>query len=448
MFYGAPIRFRRHILLAASYVFYMFWNPWFIGLLLTLTAIDYTAARWIESSVERRRTWALWISLAANLGFLGFFKYTNFLIDNVNWFASWATGAENGTHHLSLILPLGISFHTFQSISYVVDVYRGEQKAVRDPIDYALFIAFFPQLVAGPIVRAGEFFPDLFHWRAPAAEQVRAGAAMILTGLIKKIVLADQFASVADTYFDSLSAVPGSAAAWSGTIAFAMQIFFDFSGYTNIAIGCAALFGFHFPMNFRRPYLSGSITEFWRRWHISLSRWLRSYVYIPLGGNRHGSLRTYRNLILTMLLGGLWHGASWNFIVWGGYHGTLLAIERTSGVKANQASGPLNPIKIGLTFLLVCVGWVFFRARTFSDALLALKRMFTLQPGPFLLANRLIVFVVIALILAVLEEKRGVLGRLGQAPGWVQAAVLAMALGAIEIFGVTDQTIPFVYFQF
>jgi D-alanyl-lipoteichoic acid acyltransferase DltB (MBOAT superfamily) len=423
----------------------MAWNPKFIPLLLTLTAIDYWAGLWIQNTVGRRRIWALWVSLAANLGFLGFFKYTNFMIDNLAWLA----GVPPGGHHLAIILPLGISFHTFQSISYVVDVYRKQQKAITDPIDYALFIAFFPQLVAGPIVRAREFFGDLYHWRPPWSEEVQRGAVMILTGLVKKIVLADQFSGVADAYFNAVAGTPGTAAAWSGTIAFAMQIFFDFSGYTDIAIGCALLFGFHFPVNFRRPYLAHSVSEFWRRWHMSLSRWLRNYVYIPLGGNRSGPLLTYRNLILTMLIGGLWHGASWNFVIWGGYHGTILAIERLLGInREEEPATRLRPARTFLTFLLVSIGWVFFRARTLGDSLLTIHRMFVFEKGAFLLERRHLAFIAITLVLAILEEKRQVLARLGTAPVWVHALGVAFVLAAIEVFGVTDQSIPFVYFQF
>jgi alginate O-acetyltransferase complex protein AlgI len=195
--------------------------------------------------------------------------------------------------------------------------YRGEQAPIRNPLDYALFITFFPQLVAGPIVRAREFFQDLFTWQRPSGEEVLHGVFLLLFGLAKKMVMADHFAAIANGYFNNLAGNPGMLPAWSGTVAFAMQIYFDFSGYTDMAIGMALLLGFHFPVNFRRPYLAQSITEFWRRWHISLSRWLRDYLYIPLGGNRGARVRTYRNLLLTMLLGGLWHGASWNFVLWG-----------------------------------------------------------------------------------------------------------------------------------
>src|SRR5215469_16947087 len=286
LYYALPRRFRKYLLLAASYFFYASWNPKFISLLLTLTAIDFTAGIWLERAEAPRRRRAILIgSLAANLGFLGFFKYYNFLATNL----ATASGKAPHSFWLDIVLPLGISFHTFQSISYVVDVYRRRQKAIRSPIDYALFISFFPQLVAGPIVRARDFFADLYHWSAPSGDEVSRGIFLLTLGLTKKMAFADRFAAVANAYFGDISAHPGRLTAWSGAFAFAMQIYFDFSGYTDMAIGMAKLLGFHFPVNFRRPYLASSITEFWRRWHISLSTWLRDYLYIPLGGNRHGS---------------------------------------------------------------------------------------------------------------------------------------------------------------
>src|SRR5436190_210800 len=276
LFYLLPLPLRKYLLLAASYFFYGTWNPRFLALLLTLTLIDYTAGIWIEKFPPgRARKLVLIFSLAANLGFLGFFKYFHFLTGNA--------------FHLDIVLPLGISFHTFQSMSYVVDVYRGEQLAVRNIFDYALFICFFPQLVAGPIVRARDFFRDLWHWRSPDSQEIPHGILLLALGLAKKMAFADQFAKVANAYFANPSANPGLLSAWSGVLAFGLQIYFDFSGYTDMAIGMAALFGFHFPVNFRRPYLARSVTDFWRRWHISLSTWLRDYLYIPLGGSRRGS---------------------------------------------------------------------------------------------------------------------------------------------------------------
>ena len=237
------------------------------------------------------------------------------------------------------MLPLGISFHTFQSMSYVVDVYRGQQKAVRNPIDYALFICFFPQLVAGPIVRARNFFRDLFDWQPPSAGDVSRGVFLMVLGLTKKMAFADQFAKVANSYFGNVAGNPGMVTAWTGVLAFGLQIYFDFSGYTDMAIGMAKLLGFHFPVNFRRPYLASSITDFWRRWHISLSTLAARLSLHSAGRKPAGRWKTYRNLMLTMLLGGLWHGASWNFVIWGGYHGALLSLERRFPRRPADARG-------------------------------------------------------------------------------------------------------------
>ncbi len=445
-FYSSPVRWRRVLLLIASYYFYMCWNPKFILLLLTLTTIDYWAALWIEASSGARRKTALVISLAANLGFLGFFKYYNFLASNT----ALLLGRPASAFFMRIILPLGISFHTFQSMSYVIDVYRGQQNAVRSPLDYALYLSFFPQLVAGPIVRARVFFADLYAWVPPSALEIQQGMFSVLFGMIKKIVFADQFALVADSYFGNVHAHPGMFQAWTGTAAFAMQIFFDFSGYTDIAIGCALLLGFHFPANFRRPYLASSITEFWRKWHISLSQWLRDYLYIPLGGNQHGKLRTYRNLLITMLLGGLWHGANWNFMIWGGYHGALLSLERIAGIKssADRPAGILKLPGICLTFALVCVGWVFFRAANLADSLFVIREMCLGARGKFLLSVPLLWMIAGTAVLAALEERYAALRRVAAAPMWAQVALASCGLLAIELFGITGVSIPFVYFQF
>jgi len=447
LFYASPRILRRYVLLAASYFFYGTWNVKFIPLLLTLTAIDYTAGLWIERTPPgRRREGLLILSLSANLGFLGFFKYTNFLANNL----ALLIGKPSGSFFMDIVLPLGISFHTFQSMSYVVDVYRGQQKAVRDPVDYALYICFFPQLVAGPIVRARDFFRDLLDWHRPSSDDVSVGLLLVMFGLTKKMAFADQFAKVANTYFSNVAANPGWRTAWSGAIAFGMQIYFDFSGYTDMAIGMARLLGFHFPANFRRPYLAGSITDFWRRWHISLSSWLRDYLYIPLGGNRSGRVMTYRNLLLTMLLGGLWHGASWNFLIWGGYHGGLLGVER-----AMRGDRPLSdrwtwfyPLRAVATFLLVMIGWVFFRAADLAESRQVLAQMFTGGLGRDLLTPMHVGLMVLALLLAVAEEKTAWFDRVAKAPAFVYASALALMLFSIELFGVIDVQIPFIYFQF
>lgn len=451
-FYSLPLRawsVRKAWLLAASYFFYACWNWKFVPLLLSLTIVDFAAAILLERAGDRFRRPALAISLAANLGFLAFFKYFNFLAGN---FAG-ILGRPDDTFMLKIVLPLGISFHTFQSMSYVIDVCRRQQKAIRNFADYALFVAFFPQLVAGPIVRAEEFFGDLDRWRAPSAAEIHRGLFLILMGLVKKAALADQFAGVADAYFTNIHASPGALSAWSGALAFAMQIFFDFSGYTDIAIGCAALLGFHFPRNFNRPYLASGIAEFWRRWHMSLSRWLRDYLYIPLGGNRRGAWRTYLNLMITMLLGGLWHGASWKFVIWGGYHGALLSLGKMwNSIRGNRPSNALTwaarPLQIAFTFGLVTIGWVFFRAETLSNAWETIGQMFSFHGGVWLLAHRHVVFIILSFAIAVLEEKFHIFERSIRLPGYAQATAVAALLLFLEIFAVSGDTIPFIYFQF
>ncbi len=437
LFYVLPRSLRRYLLLAASLVFYMAWRAKYVVVILSLITVDYFAALWINRRQGASRRVALLISLAANIGMLGWFKYANFVLGIFH----------PGVRALDIILPLGISFHTFQSISYVIDVYRGEQVVVTSYIDYALFVSFFPQLVAGPIVRAREFFHDFWNWKAPTGAEWQRGVAMILTGYVKKLVFADQFALVADGYFSDPSALPGLAPAWTGTLAFGLQIFFDFSGYTDIAIGVALLFGFHFPENFRRPYLAATVTEFWRRWHMTLSRWLRDYVYIPLGGNRRGRARTYVNLMLTMLLGGLWHGASWNFVIWGGYHGALLAVERAVWGRKERRGWARVPLAV-VTFVLVTVGWVFFRAKTFGAARFVLGQMVLTTVGHSLLTPLAWKMAGFALVVALAEEYGGAWTKLVESPAWVRAVAAVAALLVIELFSATDQTIPFVYFQF
>jgi alginate O-acetyltransferase complex protein AlgI len=376
LFYVAPQRYRFGILLFASWYFYARWNGGYLLALLALTASDFglgIALDRVRSMAARRAL--LSVGVGANLAFLGSLKYANF--------TGASLGALGPGHaplwHVDWIVPIGISFHTFQSISYLADVYAGRQAAVRKPLDYALYIAFFPQLLAGPIVRAGRFFGELGGWVRPGSDDVLRGIGQIVLGLFKKTAIADQFASFSDSYFANPAAQPGAPAAWAGALAFALQIYFDFSGYSDIAIGCARLLGFDFPANFRRPYLATSIGEFWRRWHITLSTWLRDYVYVPLGGNRRSSLVTARNLMLTMLLGGLWHGAAWTFVAWGGYHGALLVGERVLGLgrRSDAPRGLLRAARVVLTFALVCIGWILFRAGSFTVAATVLRAAFT-----------------------------------------------------------------------
>jgi alginate O-acetyltransferase complex protein AlgI len=335
----------------------------------------------------------------------------------------------------------------------LVDVYRGRMTAIRKPLDYALYLAFFPQLLAGPIVRAGLFFGELFAWRPPGPDDISYGLARAGFGLVKKMAIADQFASVANAYWGSIAAHPGAPAAWSALFAFGMQIYFDFSGYSDIAIGCARLFGFVFPENFAMPYLATSVTDFWHRWHITLSTWLRDYLYIPLGGSRYGKVATLRNLMVTMLLGGLWHGAQWTFVAWGGCHGVLLCVERLLGV-GHERSAPRGLValaRIVVTFVLVSLAWVLFRSPSFAVATSVYRALVAGGSGPPLLEGWQSV---LAAGVVAFGALRLLLDRRPSGLTWprlrplVQAGVLAGLLLALELLSWPGLSPTFIYFKF
>ena len=381
-YYVSP-RIGKHLVLTLlSYLFYAWANPLFVVLMLLSTAIDYVCGRVIcpdtstalpiGGSRSRRQRLALVLSITSNMTLLCVFKYFNFAVDNYD-----ALVAVIGLPDLALdtvmriTLPLGISFYTFQSMSYSIDIYRGEARPIRNPIDFACYVSMFPQLVAGPIIRFQEV-ADQLRQRSHTLEKAARGIAFIACGLGKKIILANPCGKVADLAFsaDSLAALD----AWMGIVGYAFQIYFDFSAYSDMAIGLGLLLGFVFPKNFDSPYRATSITDFWRRWHISLSTWLRDYLYIPLGGNRKGNTRTYVNLGLVMVLGGLWHGASWNFAIWGAIHGAMLAVERLQGKDSLYRRLP-TAARVVITFVTVCIAWVFFRAATLDAALDYLQAM-------------------------------------------------------------------------
>lgn len=353
-------------LLLASLLFYFLWLPAYLLLLLAVIGVNYALLRGMCAS-DRPRPWLI-ATVASTLGVLATFKYLDFLAGIAAPFTQILWNAELPLPHL--LLPLGISFYSFQIIALHVDVYRGEIERPQSLSRYALFICFFPQLIAGPILRGNEFLPQLESGGTTSRERNRRGLWLIAIGLVKKVVVGDfLLAPMVDTVYGE----PGIVSApmhLVATYAFAFQIYFDFSGYTDMARGIANLLGFHLPLNFEEPYLSRNPTEFWRRWHMTLSRWLRDYLYIPLGGNRHGSARTGANLFLTMLLGGLWHGAGWNFVLWGGMHGVLLAVHRPLRDR-RPAEAPLawaDAWRIFLCFNAVVFLWIFFRAATFDDA--------------------------------------------------------------------------------
>jgi alginate O-acetyltransferase complex protein AlgI len=444
-------------LLVASYVFYAAWNPPFILLLWASTIVDWFIARGIYASRDKsravRRSWLV-ISVAVNIGFIGFFKYGEFLLQN--WQALMqAIGVVWVAPEWDIVLPVGISFYTFVTLSYTLDVYLGRSKPIESPLDYALFVTFFPHLVAGPIVRPTQLVPQFEAPKQATQSTMLWGLGLIVLGLFEKVVLADGgLANAADKVFAAKGAV-GFTDAWLGTLAFSGQIFCDFAGYSTIAVGTALCLGFALPDNFRMPYAAIGFSDFWRRWHISLSTWLRDYLYIPLGGSRGTEVRTYVNLMLTMLLGGLWHGANWTFVVWGGLHGLYLAVERWLRTKTGVAADPVsawNRLSLALvTYMLVNLTWVFFRAEDFAGAARILRGMVGMggEAAPILATIFIAkVVVIVTAIVATqwLMRNRTLEDVVARTPWWLTAVVCAAMLFAVTITQGSGQA--FIYFQF
>ncbi len=428
-------------ILLASYVFYGWWDWRFVFLLGASTVVNHVlAVALYRARVVAARKALLGLALAFDLGLLAYFKYANFFLtslDNVSG-TSWIA---------NVVLPVGISFYTFMAISYVVDTYRG----VLVPASFArfaVFQAFFPHLVAGPIVRASELLPQLERPRDPRNVDVPRAFSLIVSGLFLKVVIANHLAT---HIVDDVFAAPDTHSSLEvlvGVYGYAVQIFADFCGYTNIAIGIALLLGFEFPQNFASPYAAVSLRDFWRRWHMTLSRWLRDYLYVPLGGNRRGRLLTYRNLLLTMLLGGLWHGAAWTFVVWGGIHGLGLAVERALG-WAPRSRGAVWLGRL-LTFHVVCFGWIFFRADSFGRAGQVLERLFTAwgQSSPLVTTSVLLAIVVgIGAQYISVTALGAVLRGFGRMPLPAQATAVAVCLMLINTLG-PEGVAPFIYFRF
>ncbi|MBA4137500.1 MAG: membrane-bound O-acyltransferase family protein [Opitutus sp.] len=364
---------RKNLLLVASYVFYGAWNPPFVLLLMLSTLIDYVAGARMaaETRPAARKTW-LALSLIANLGLLGYFKYGNFLLENFQALLALG-GITYVVPKLSIVLPVGISFYTFQTLSYSLDIYRGHLQPARSLRDFALYVTFFPQLVAGPIVRAVDFLPQMVRERTAQTGRLSWGLFLMTLGLFQKVVLADVLLSGAADKVFGFQGPLASLDAWAGVMAFSGQIFFDFAGYSTCAIGAALCFGFSMGDNFRAPYAAVGFSDFWRRWHISLSTFLRDYLYIPLGGNRAGLARALLNLLIVMFLGGLWHGAAWTFVAWGVVHGLCLVIERVLAAvfkPARWTDSLAVQVALGLvTFVVVSFAWVFFRVQDFGAAI-------------------------------------------------------------------------------
>lgn len=440
-------------LVGLSYVFYGAWDWRFCFLLAASTIANYVFGLLIDAREGKARKRAVALAVTFNLAVLAFFKYCNFFIES---FAA-LFGIDPQHWALNLVLPVGVSFFTFEGIAYAVDVYRRQLPAVRSKTDFALFISFFPHLVAGPIIRPMDFFPQLASRPPLTSEDSRWGLREILKGLIKKVAFANYFAPIADAYFSGGTYAGAAVPAWAGVLAFSFQIYFDFSGYTDIARGCARLLGYRFPPNFERPYLAADITDFWRRWHISLSFWLRDYLYISLGGNRVGVARTYVNLLIVMGLGGLWHGASWNFLAWGLFHGLLLIGHRLwsrglalIGLGALSRARALQPLWVLATFGLVTLGWVPFRAEDFAATRATLAALMSMPDLSFAAAHTGIWLIPLATLgFCLFDRDRRWQDALVQRASFPLAVVTAVAaVWFLQVFARIDQQVPFVYFQF
>jgi alginate O-acetyltransferase complex protein AlgI len=442
------------LLLAASYLFYGAFDWRFLGLLMISTGTDYTVGRLLQvNEDDRRRKVIFSLSLVVNLGILGFFKYWNFFTNEGQRFARHL-GLDLSPPVLHILLPVGISFYTFHGMSYTFDVYRRHIKPTRSLLSFAVFVAFFPQLVAGPIGRAHLQLPQFERDRMPPDwDRIRQSVLLILIGLFKKVAIADALAPFVSKAF----AAPGSTGSVQlviGVYAFALQIYGDFSGYSDIARGSAWLLGIDLPENFNQPYLSRTITEFWRRWHISLSNWLRDYLYVPLGGNRGSEISTYRNLMLTMLIGGLWHGAATTFVIWGGIHGALLAFERrfSRAARADYRRPFVfrtDIVPALVTFNLACVAWVFFRASSFHQAFQYLGGIAKLRGGSIDIDALVTLLYGAAAMLAidwVQRRARDHTALLNAAPALRGAAYGLMVLPILIFSGGTP--VPFIYFRF
>jgi alginate O-acetyltransferase complex protein AlgI len=447
-----PHRWRPFIV-AASYVFYSWWDWRFIFLLAGCTLWNQVlAVRIWRARVRAQRKALLALALAGNLAVLGYFKYYDFFVTSTDNLLS-VVGLDVPLELKSIVLPVGISFYTFMAISYVVDAYRGDFEPTTLE-KFAVYLSFFPHLVAGPIVRPAELIPQIDTPRNPRRVDTSRAFYLIATGLFKKVVIANYLAS---SIVDEVFGAPGQHSSLEILIAvyaYAVQIYADFSGYTDIAIGIALLLGFTFPQNFDSPYAAVSVQDFWRRWHMTLSRWLRDYVYIPLGGNRGGTILTYRNLMLTMLIGGLWHGAAWTFVVWGGLHGAALVYERW---RSDRLGGQ-TPVVTGwarwrarlLTFHFVCFAWIFFRSDSFDAAWEMIKGLFTQwgEPSPLVTSG-----VLLAIAAGIGSQylpariPRLVMARFSRLPVLGQATVLALSLMLTSVMG-PEGVAPFIYFQF
>ncbi len=468
LFWILPLKFRLPMLLAASWFFYMCWNPAFIALIVGMTAFNYYFGKLLNNADQHKKL-IFGIGIVANLLCLGVFKYANMFVTSVSSAAGLITG-HNPDWSVNIILPLAISFFTFEFIHYLFEIYRGN-KPVDSFVLFSLFAAFFPTQIAGPIKRYPDFVAQMnaHQEKHPTLKMFDDGLPLILVGLAKKILFADNLAVLVQMGMKDPASY-GAPELWLFAYAFAFQIYFDFSGYTDIARGSAMLFGYKIPINFNMPYIAKNMSDFWHRWHISLSSWLRDYLFIPLGGSRGGRWLTHRNLFLTMALGGLWHGASWSFMIWGVYHGLALIVhreytflrDRVAFLKSFSETKLYGALSVLLTFHVVCIGWVFFRVENISHAFLIVKRMILMRPifssaeqGQFfvLKENMPVVVPVVLIMVAALLVQNWPVSYLNSKsyfktlPAPVKAAFCTVVLFALITFIPDDQK-PFIYFQF
>ncbi|MGL4609349.1 MAG: MBOAT family O-acyltransferase [Trueperaceae bacterium] len=441
---------KKMFLLAASYFFYGYWDWRFVFLMFAMTVANYIFGQRIEATNdEKQRRFWLVMSVITNLAVLGVFKYFNFFLDTAN---TLLASLDIRFPYLNILLPVGISFIIFEVMSYTIDIYRRENKSTNTFYDLALLVAFFPHLIAGPILKPKDFLPQLEQPILIRLSNIILGSQIFLVGLVKKVLVADRLALFIDPVFANPASYD-SLTVWLAVFSYALQIYCDFSGYTDMAIGSARIMGFDIPMNFNFPYVSKNITEFWRRWHISLSSWLRDYLYISLGGNRKGETRTYINLMLVMLLGGLWHGASWNFVVWGGLHGVALAIHRAfSGQVKERVKNGVSPFITGIswlvTFIFVCTAWVFFRSADFGISWAVIQKMYALTDmgGVNWMATALFIAVPIFFLADWADGnlRKGKQFNLVGIRGLFVVIFVAMGV----FFLAPENPAPFIYFQF
>ena len=451
-----PYKYRWIVVLIGCYYFYMSWKPVYGFLLFVTTFVDWSLALLMSKYEEaRKRKRLLLLSIAINLSVLFFFKYFNFITTSF-WDFFIASGEP---YIIQIVLPIGISFYTFQSMAYMIDVYRGRLLPERNFGKYAAFVSFFPHLVSGPILRPANIIPQFYEEKKWNQENVSHGLYLIGVGLFKKVIIADRLAFFVNTVYGAPELFSG-AILLIATYFFAFQIYSDFSGYTDIAIGSARILGYTIPDNFRQPYFSATIPEFWRRWNISLSTWLRDYLYIPLGGSREGTFKTYRNLFITMLLGGLWHGAAWTFVFWGSLQGVFLSLSKCTIEWRDRVLRMLaipdmviRFCRIFITFNLVCLGWIFFRAASFHDALYMIRTIFTsfgALESSVVRVDRIVwyVFLIIGLIIFdVFESRRGNYRLIRSLPWYSQWAFAYAVIMVFILFGIQTGS-PFIYFQF